>query len=275
EAGLGRATVPAARGEVRDAGETTAPADARTSRGEDSADSADLSNRGGTENANRASAGTSVFGNVIMQATGRPAAGAIVVAIPQGKTAVAGEDGSFEIVNLSGAQLALGARFGAYLSHLRQQDVELVAVEKNQRNGPFTVRLLRGLTLSGTIRGEDTGQAVAGVAVSTTFPFIGELEVVTDAGGEYRLEGLPAMPMRVDVRAAGYAFARVRTSSRRARRTSAISSWSPRAWPISGSSTRTGSLWTVFEWRSSSVIPFWAGRTKTGRTPRDDSCFTD
>ncbi len=194
-------------------GEERTPSDTAMSapeeRGGEAATAASRQTKSGSRRGERGAAAvdgaTSIFGRITIAETGRPAAGATVVVLTTEPvaTATAKSDGTYEIEGLAPGQVYVAAFTGPYVSHLRQQDVVPSTIEAQRRNGPFDLALRRGLVVSGTVADETTGAGLARAGITTRL--LGERTVVTGAGGAYRMEGLPAMELKFDIRADGFA----------------------------------------------------------------------
>lgn len=162
----------------------------------------------------------SIFGTVVYEGEGKPAAGVRVLACdkevsdlggmglrPFGYTykaeAQTAPDGTFELQRVGIGQVLVFSIQPPYRSYLDPNDLEPIVLSPGQRLGPVQLVLREGLTLTGQVR-DLLSQAPLPSAKVSCAEFGHAFETITDAAGRYRFDGLPAGRIYVSASLAGY-----------------------------------------------------------------------
>ncbi len=140
-----------------------------------------------------------VFGHVYIEKQGAPAAKANVTITPLDSNlsngTQASSDGSYEIQVPVCENVRISARLSPYISAYTPDQEKTFALKAGQRNGPFDLILVRGLSVVGTFTDKDSKIPLPGGKVRN--PQDWQTWISCDTNGRYRVEGLMAQSLRL------------------------------------------------------------------------------
>jgi protocatechuate 3,4-dioxygenase beta subunit len=134
----------------------------------------------------------------VLDSRKRPAGGAEVLALVEGREAArgtAGEDGAFALAGLPPGEYVLVARLGEQVA----EAVGPVPVAAGEELAGLVLVLGPGGSLAGTVIDGTTGEAIEGATVA-----VGGTQATTDRVGRFRLRGLSPGPAVLRAGAPGY-----------------------------------------------------------------------
>ncbi len=143
----------------------------------------------------------SMIGQAVDAASGAPLAGVAVTLAGSAQGAQTGADGRFTIASIPAGSYAVRMSKAGYSERQLPGVMIAAATRTDVQVIPFE-RVMTSVTVQGTLTDINGGKPIAMATVSV----VGSaLQARTDAGGNYRIDGLPVSPATLRFSASGYA----------------------------------------------------------------------